>query len=308
MLAEACEWSRAPSFVSIKTQKRELLDVCKVDVPHGRTRWDKANVRWQRCALLCQCFNHSENTGKTTLIKALKLMMNGRKKEYKKTLGSSKPLPQSPTDGIMQSREVILHPKDPNRRLVANFWDFGGQEIYVCNLHSSLWPSQLATHPFFLSERCVYVVCFNINSEIEATRHVSQFLHSWLSELALGWRPSNFMHPNHQSSLLVHTWIQSKRPRKIKLKLWEKKSPKSSVPSKCWQVDYWPLHFINSSKGSMALAYPAPWTSKPYWIKFLTLRSPKIGTTLPQEAVHYLTKVSTSTSCVPLTRFKSCFS
>lgn len=72
-----------------------------------------------------------ENTGKTTLIQALKFLLGGRKKEYKRTLGASKPMPQASTDGIVQSREVLLHPKDPNRRLVVNFWDFGGQEIYV---------------------------------------------------------------------------------------------------------------------------------------------------------------------------------
>eukprot|EP01127_Copromyxa_protea_P014151 TRINITY_DN389_c1_g1_i1.p1 TRINITY_DN389_c1_g1~~TRINITY_DN389_c1_g1_i1.p1 ORF type:complete len:2271 (-),score=715.31 TRINITY_DN389_c1_g1_i1:92-6904(-) len=112
-------------------------------------------------------FVGKENTGKTSLIKALTALLKGGKKGYKKAFGNSgnksdangsKPEPPTSTEGIAQSREIVLHPKDQNRRLVINFWDFAGQEIY------------LATHPFFLSERCVYVVCFNINSEVETAR------------------------------------------------------------------------------------------------------------------------------------------
>jgi hypothetical protein len=77
----------------------------------------------------------TENTGKSLLVKALRLLLLRNKKEYKKTLGG-KVLPSFSTHGLSHNWEKIPHPKKNHQSLTVNFFDFGGQEIfctfYVC--------------------------------------------------------------------------------------------------------------------------------------------------------------------------------
>ncbi|EFA77446.1 leucine-rich repeat-containing protein [Heterostelium album PN500] len=99
-----------------------------------------------------------ENVGKTTLLKALK-----DKKKKPQATG-----PNISTDGIDIDNWVIpaqFEELDENHRpykkkqdVTLSVWDFAGQEIYY------------TTHQFFLSERSVYLVAWNIILEEEASR------------------------------------------------------------------------------------------------------------------------------------------
>ncbi|GAM18438.1 hypothetical protein SAMD00019534_016130 [Acytostelium subglobosum LB1] len=98
-----------------------------------------------------------ENVGKTSLLKAL------RDKKRKLPPG-----PNISTDGIVIDNWVfpgMFEELDENNRLVKkkqdinlSVWDFAGQEIYY------------TTHQFFLSERSVYLVAWNVILQEEDSR------------------------------------------------------------------------------------------------------------------------------------------
>ncbi len=87
--------------------------------------------------------------GKTSLIKRL--------------LGENFDINENQTHGI-RIRKVPF--EVDSEKIVANVWDFGGQEV----MH--------ATHQFFLSQRCIYVLVLNSRSEDRAEywlKHASSF-------------------------------------------------------------------------------------------------------------------------------------
>jgi len=87
--------------------------------------------------------------GKTSLIKCL--------------LGEPFDAKESQTHGI-RIRKMPFHIEEDE--VMANVWDFGGQEV----MH--------ATHQFFLSERCIYVLVLNSRSEDRAEywlKHAASF-------------------------------------------------------------------------------------------------------------------------------------
>jgi internalin A len=62
------------------------------------------------------------------------------------------------TEGIDIYPWEISAPKDPNKRVTLNIWDFGGQEIYH------------ATHQFFLTRRSLYLLVWDARQEEEYGR------------------------------------------------------------------------------------------------------------------------------------------
>jgi len=99
----------------------------------------------------------AEGSGKTCLAHAATICI-ADPKYYKKGLSFK----SSPTDGISISRAVRTMTKTRYR-----IWDFAGAEIYS------------STHSLFLTEKSVYVICVNLNSDFDHSG-----VQGWYSQIA----------------------------------------------------------------------------------------------------------------------------
>jgi GTPase SAR1 family protein len=95
--------------------------------------------------------------GKTTLLKVLRQGASVRNKFVSMLTGKGV---RSATEGI------DIEDWSPTEGLTLSAWDFGGQEVYY------------NTHEFFLSQRSVFLLIFNMADSLEAGR-----LTGWLNSI-----------------------------------------------------------------------------------------------------------------------------
>jgi GTPase SAR1 family protein len=98
-----------------------------------------------------------KNVGKTTLLKVLRQGASVRNKFVSMLTGKGV---RSATEGI------DIEEWSPTDGLTLSAWDFGGQEVYY------------NTHEFFLSQRSVFLLIFNLAENLEAGR-----LTGWLNSI-----------------------------------------------------------------------------------------------------------------------------
>ena len=111
-----------------------------------------------------------ENVGKTSLLRCLTDYVSNKRKEVKssagidKTLSNATGLTSMSTDGIDIGNldfKILLknaEQKKTKTKVDLSVWDFAGQEIYY------------TTHQFFLSDRALYIVVYNMAKKEEDSR------------------------------------------------------------------------------------------------------------------------------------------
>lgn len=91
-----------------------------------------------------------EGSGKTLLVEALKLIQQHGLKKYVEFITDN----TNPTSGIAISKQDV---KLGDKETSMTIWDFSGAEVYS------------TAHSYFLTERSVYLVLYNITSSFSAS-------------------------------------------------------------------------------------------------------------------------------------------
>ncbi|KAL6054440.1 Myotubularin-like phosphatase domain [Balamuthia mandrillaris] len=112
-----------------------------------------------------------ENVGKTSVLAALKSSAhknssNNNKKRHRLWQPQSPPLSTDGIDIEEWRMNVHLPPPEGKKKVTLSVWDFAGQEIYY------------STHQFFLSERALYLLVWNVAKSEETSR-----VHYWLEAI-----------------------------------------------------------------------------------------------------------------------------
>ncbi|XP_011270287.1 hypothetical protein CAOG_08676, partial [Capsaspora owczarzaki ATCC 30864] len=139
--------------------RRSAHPSCTIFMPEQR-RCDSVRCQEVRVVLL-----GDPAVGKTSLVHGI---AQHERNSVVKFFAGSKTIKTTSTDGIDISSVILRDQKEP---MILNIWDFAGQELY------------LASHQFFLGERTIYLVLFDVCETISRNSRLAFWLRSLLSRV-----------------------------------------------------------------------------------------------------------------------------
>eukprot|EP01094_Clydonella_sp_ATCC50884_P001983 TRINITY_DN1151_c0_g1_i3.p1 TRINITY_DN1151_c0_g1~~TRINITY_DN1151_c0_g1_i3.p1 ORF type:complete len:2019 (-),score=883.98 TRINITY_DN1151_c0_g1_i3:250-6306(-) len=148
-------------------------EVAEVGIDAIRALLERHEINASPCYRMKLVVVGPENVGKTTLLRQLRMLSdtssvhNSRQRE-KRLNSVAGELPNLSTDGIDIKPLTVYQ----NKNVVVQFsaWDFAGQEVYY------------ATHQFFVSNRSLYIICWDARADMGVSRRRLEF---WLQSISM---------------------------------------------------------------------------------------------------------------------------